>query len=65
MNTNDNLQEIKTTLEKIRREQFSDITSEIIESIVDIQFENQEANSRINGRAATHQAIKIYIDVNS
>lgn len=60
--TCDNLQEIKGTLEEIRIHQFSDISSDIIQEIVDIQFANQEQDSRINGRNSTHQIVKAYID---
>ncbi len=60
--TNDNLQEIKGTLEEIRLAQFADVSSDIIQKIVDEQFANQEQDSRINGRTATHQIVKAYID---
>lgn len=62
--TNDNLQEIKRTLEDIRISQFGDVSSEIIQEIVDVQFENQEQDSRVNGRNSTHQIVKSYIDKN-
>ena len=35
MRTNDNLQEIKTTLEKIRSDYYPELDSQIIEKIVD------------------------------
>ena len=63
--TNDNLQEIKRTLEDIRIAQFDNVSSEIVQKIVDIQFENQEQDSRVIGRTSTHQIIKSYIDKNS
>lgn len=59
---NDNLQEIKGTLHSIRSEHFSDVSSQIIDQIVDIQFENQEKVNRTNGRAQTQQVIRKYID---
>ena len=62
--TNDNLQEIKRTLEEIRAAQFTDISNDIIQKIVDIQFANQEQDSRSNGRNVTHQVVKAYIDEN-
>ena len=65
MKSNDNLQEIKKTLEGIRVDQFSDVPKEIIEEIVDIQFMNQEQERRVTGRASTQQAIRRFIDKNS
>ena len=62
--TNDNLQEIKGTLEEIRIAYFGDVSSDIIQEIVDIQFANQEQDSRVNGRNSTHQIVKAYIDKN-
>ena len=62
--TNDNLQEIKGTLEEIRITHFGDVSSDIIQEIVDIQFANQEQDSRVNGRTSTHQIVKAYIDKN-
>lgn len=62
--TNDNLQEIKGTLEEIRITHFGDVSSDIIQEIVDIQFANQEQDSRVNGRNSTHQIVKAYIDKN-
>lgn len=62
--TNDNLQDIKGTLEEIRCSLFNDVSREIIEQIVDLQFSNQEQDSRINGRNSTHQVVKAYIDKN-
>lgn len=62
--TTDNLQEIKGTLEEIRIARFGDVSSSIIQEIVDIQFANQEQDSRVNGRNSTHQIVKAYIDKN-
>lgn len=65
MKTNDNLHEIKMTLEEIRSKQFSEVPSELIEEIVDIQFKNQEQERRVAGRTASQQAIRKFIDSNS
>ena len=65
MKNNDNLQEIKKTLEEIRADQFSDIPKGIIEEIVDIQFMNQEQERRVAGRTSTQQTIRKFIDENS
>ena len=65
MKQNDNLQEIKNVLEAIRKEHYPEISADVINTIVDIQFTNQESDSRVAGRSATHQAIKQYVEVNS
>ena len=62
MRMNDNLQEIKTTLEKIRSDYYPELDSQIIEKIVDTQFANQEDDSRVSGRAETQALIKTFID---
>lgn len=62
--TNDNLQDIKGTLEEIRCSLFNDVSREVIEKIVDLQFSNQEQDSRINGRNSTYQVVKAYIEKN-
>ena len=59
---NENLQEIKATLQSIRSESFPEISSDVIDQIVDIQFENQEKTSRSNGRMRTQQIVHKYID---
>ena len=65
MNTNDNLQKIMSTLEKIRSEKYPHISADIVRTIINIQFQNQEKESRHSGRTATHQVIKKYIEENS
>ena len=42
MNTNDNLKKILLTLEQIRSEKYPNVSKEIVENIINIQFENQE-----------------------
>lgn len=65
MNTNDNLQKIMLTLEQIRSEKYCHVSKEIVENIINIQFENQEKDSRHIGRATTHQVIRKYIEEQS
>ncbi|RHP30315.1 DNA modification system-associated small protein [Lachnotalea sp. AF33-28] len=65
MNTNDNLQKIMLTLERIRSEKYPHVSKEIVENIINIQFENQEMDSRHTGRATTHQVIRKYIEEQS
>jgi len=65
MNTNDNLEKIMSALEKIRSDKYSHVSAEIINTIINIQFQNQEQESRHSGRIATHQAIKKYVEENS
>lgn len=61
MRTNDSLQEIKETLENIRTKLYPDVDGNIIEKIVDLQFQNQEKDRRVAGRAETQSLIKSYI----
>ena len=65
MNTNDNLQKILLTLEQIRSEKYPNVSKEIVENIINIQFENQEKDRRHTGRATTHQVIRKYIEEQS
>lgn len=65
MNTNDNLLKIMLTLEHIRSEKYPYVSKEIVENIINIQFGNQEKDSRHIGRAATHQVIRKYIEEQS
>ena len=39
MNTNDNLKKILLTLEQIRSEKYPNVSKEIVENIINIQFE--------------------------
>ncbi|MBO0455081.1 DNA modification system-associated small protein [Candidatus Enterococcus murrayae] len=57
-----NLDEIKQALEKIRSEKYPNISSELFDSIVDIQFEYLESDSRSKGRERTKKIIKEYIE---
>lgn len=60
-----NLHEILTTLEEIREKKYPQISQEVIENIVTIQFENQEQDSRTTGRDKTRQQIRKFIDQNN
>ena len=62
MRKNSNLQEIKDTLESIRSNGYSNIDEAVINGIVDIQFNNQEKEKRVTGRAETQQLVKNYIE---
>ena len=62
MTVNDNLSEIKTTLEAIRKDEFPNVSPQVIEQIVDIQFNNQEKESRAEGKSQTRSVLKAYID---
>ena len=60
-----NLHEILTTLEEIREKKYPHISQEVIETIVTIQFENQDQDSRTTGRDKTKQQIRKFIDQNN
>lgn len=60
--SSNNLDEIKQALEKIRSERYPNISSGLIESIVEIQFEYLENDSRPKGKEKTKKIIKEYIE---
>jgi len=62
MRTNENLQEILNTLEKVRSSQYPDIYPEILAQIVDIQYNNQEPDRRSNAKVDTAKAVRQYIE---
>lgn len=62
MRTNDSLQEIRATLEKIRSEEYPEVSADIINEIIDIQAQNQDSNRRATGRRKTKAAIDNYIN---
>lgn len=57
-----NTREIKDTLEKIRTKKYSDIASSVVYQIVDIEFENQEQDSRAVGKSKVKEALELYVD---
>ena len=57
-----NTHEIKETLESIRVGKCPNVDSETINRIVDIEFDNQEQDSRAIGKAQVKEALQEYID---
>lgn len=57
-----NTHEIKETLESVRAEKCPNVDSEIINCVVDIEFDNQEHDSRANGKAQVKEALQEYIE---
>ena len=54
--------EIKETLESIRAAKCPDVASQIINRVVDIEFDNQERDSRAIGKAKVKETLQEYID---
>lgn len=54
--------EIEETLEEIRSSKYSQISRNVIKSILEAQYSNQDEDQRERGRNETKEIIRKYID---
>lgn len=54
--------EIEETLEEIRSSKYSQISRNVIKTILEVQYSNQDEDQRERGRNETKEIIRKYID---